>query len=333
MRLAAADIAATAHYYPQNFDAAGDRILLVRLSEADYNAASFLDQRLLNPAMHGIWIPFAEVAAMAHLIARRPLHFIFHTGHVGSTLLSRLFDQVPGVLGLREPSPLQALAAMLGDGTPRKHFATRLDVFAALFARGFAKTHTVIVKPTSFVGRMAPQLLAAAPQSRAIYLNLRVESAITALLAASGGEVDLKLFAATRAARLEAILGEPFETPSSTGELAAVAWVVERAAQLAVKKNAHVLLVDFEDLLADLAPALSRIAVHFGLPADAGAALAQSPVLNQYSKAPTRLGFSPNSRAQMMTRARVQHGAELNKGLALLDRLGRHKPVAKLLSP
>ena len=40
----------------------------------------------------------------------RPLHFIFHTGHVGSTLVSRLLDETGAVLSLREPSPLRTLA-------------------------------------------------------------------------------------------------------------------------------------------------------------------------------------------------------------------------------
>lgn len=332
VRFAAGDVAATAHYYPHSFDAAGDRVMLIRLSEADYNAASFLDQRVLTPAMRGTWIPFAEVAAMAHLIQKKPLNFIFHTGHVGSTLLSRLFDQAPGVLGLREPVPLRVLADMLESGMPRKAFAERLDALLALLSRGFARTKAVIIKPTSFVGRIAPQLLAAAPEARAVYLNLRPESAITALLAASGGDDDLRLFAAMRGKRLEKLLGEPFEQPSSTGELAAIAWLVERAAQLAVKKNARALLLDFETLLADLEQGLSRIAVHFGMPAESGAALAASPVLNQYSKAPTRLGFSPADRVKMMARARLQHGAEVDKGLALLESLSRHKPVAKLLN-
>src|SRR5689334_14599649 len=90
--------------YPQKLDAERDQVFLVRMDQAAYRTASFLDDRILSPAMKGIWIPWAVVAqAMNPIVTQRPLHFIFHTGHVGSTLLSRLIDETQVTLGLREP--------------------------------------------------------------------------------------------------------------------------------------------------------------------------------------------------------------------------------------
>lgn len=333
--LAAADVAASARWYPHEFDASGDRVKLIRLSEADYNVSSFLDQRVLTPGMTPIWVPFAELAAAAANVRPHPLHFIFHTGHVGSTLVSRLLDEVPGVLGLREPLPLRSLADMAEDGTSRKIFAERLDVLVKLWSRGFDKTQTVIVKPTSFAGRAAKSFLAGAPGARAIYLNLAARSYITAVLAASNGPSDLAEFSPLRMARLEKLIGETPQAPASVGEMAAIAWLVERAAQQSLKKNAHVLALDFEALLADLESGLGRIAAHFGLPAsaDAIAALARSPVLTRYSKSPDQLAFSPALRVQMMERASVQFRVEIDLGLALLERLaGKYKMVDKLVN-
>ncbi len=97
--------------YPQKLDLVRERILLVGFDEAGYRAASFLDDRILGPATTGAWLSTGLVAAQAERVREpRPLHYILHTGHVGSTLLSRLLDTTGDVLSLREPLPLRTLA-------------------------------------------------------------------------------------------------------------------------------------------------------------------------------------------------------------------------------
>ena len=106
---------------------------------------------------------------------------------------------------------------------------------------------------------------------------------------------------------------------------------VSLGAQVLVQKSAgaRVLDIDFESLLADLEQTMMRIAAHFRLDASPAsiAALASSPVLTRYSKAPHRLGFSPAHRAAMMQKARDIHAAEIRKGLALLARLQKNYPL------
>ena len=80
--------------------------LVIELGETAYRAASFLDDRILSPATRGGWLPLDRVLDAARLaIDRRPLHFIFHTGHVGSTLVSRLLDETGVMLPLRGHCP------------------------------------------------------------------------------------------------------------------------------------------------------------------------------------------------------------------------------------
>src|SRR6185295_7430347 len=86
-------------------------VLLVQLNEGAYRAASFLDDRILTAGLKGGWATVAGLRDAARALpAPRPLNFIFHTGHVGSTLLSRLLDESGCVLSLREPLPLRTLA-------------------------------------------------------------------------------------------------------------------------------------------------------------------------------------------------------------------------------
>lgn len=322
MNITDTEIAGSPAYYPHTFDAKADRVLLVRMSAADYRLSSFLDSRLLAPGMPAAWFDYAPVAASAERIVPRPLHLIFHTGHVGSTLLSRLLDEVPGVLGLREPHPLQTLADMADETPGGEGYLARLDTFLRLWSRGFEATGTVVLKATSIAGRIAPDIFQALPQAKALYLNLPAQSYIAANLAATSGEADLKIFETLRHRRLSARLGRALPEGGSAGERAAIAWMVEQGSLEKAKAagGRRMMLLDFESLLADLEGNLAQVLGHFDLPPVADR-LAKSPTLSRYSKAPEQLAFSPKARAERIRQVRDRYAAEIEKGLALIRAL------------
>jgi hypothetical protein len=320
MNITDTDIAGSPAYYPHTFDARADRVLLVRLSAADYRLSSFLDSRLLAPGMTAAWFDYVPLAVSAQLIVPRPLHAIFHTGHVGSTLLSRLLDEVPGVLGLREPYPLQTLADLADETHAGESYLARLKTFLCLWSRGFEATQTVVLKATSITGRIAPDVLNAAPGMKAVYLHLPAEDYIAANLAATSGPADLKIFEALRHRRLSAQLGHTLPEGGSAGELAAIAWMVERDSleQAKAAGGQRVLLLDFETLLADLEGNLALVLRHLDLPPVANR-LMKSAVLTRYSKAPEQLAFSREARAGRIMQVRRQFALEIEKGLALIS--------------
>jgi hypothetical protein len=318
MNIADTDIAASAAYYPHSFDAKADRVMLVKLSLADYRLSSFLDSRMLAPGMPAAWFDYVPVAVSAGLVKPKPLHMIFHTGHVGSTLLSRLLDDVPGVLGLREPHPLQTFADMADEAPGGEGYLARLGTFLRLWSRGFEATSTVVLKATSVACRIAPDILAAAPEMKAVYLHLPARAYITAILAAASGQADLKIFEAQRHQRLRK-LGHDVPERGSAGELAAIAWMVERDSLDRAKAagGRRVLVLDFETMLADMQTSLANVLRHFDLPPVADR-LVKSPALTRYSKAPEQLAFSPQVRAGMMKNASTVFAVEIDKGLALI---------------
>ena len=330
-----AELASTPALYAQKYDAGRDAVYFIRLDEAAYRAASFLDDRVLAPGMQGSWTPFATVEqAMAGAGRSVPLHFIFHTGHVGSTLLSRLIDEAGSVLGLREPLPLRTLAEEFDR--PGPHLDARLETFLKLWRRGFPATRAVVLKATSSSGRLAPRLLAASGESKAIYLNLKAEPYLATLLAGANALVDLKGFEQERAARLRALLDAATWNATSIGELAAMSWLTESLTQARALEafGSRILALDFEQLLSNLAPTLSRVLAHFSLAAPPGfdTAISRSPVLTRYSKAPQQFAYSPTMRAQLLAQARAEHGGEIRKGLKFLEQLGaQHRSVAALL--
>src|SRR5262245_26146643 len=135
-------VTASPALYPIAVDSRSDTVQLVRLTTADYEAASFLDSRLLTPGVPSGWGPWTELRAAAEGLRER-CHFIFHISHVGSTLLSRLLGQHSALFSLREPAILRNLAdAYLTLDQPnsqwgRAEFGERLSVYLALWSRTF----------------------------------------------------------------------------------------------------------------------------------------------------------------------------------------------------
>jgi hypothetical protein len=320
--IAPATLAATARHYPQKFDIAADAVGFVPLDRAGYRAASFLDDRI--GAGEPRWIGAGAVAeALQAGATPLPLHAIFHTGHVGSTLLSRLLDEHKGVLGLREPLPLRTLADFYDRGYGA--FDTRLDLFLKLWSRGFDGTEAVVVKASSSAGRIAPQILAARPAARAVYLNLAAEPYLATLLAGANSVLDLRGFEPERRRRLRGRYGIALPVAVSTGELAAIAWLAEslsRADALATAPE-RVLALDFDTLLADVPATLGRVFAHFDMAVSKNflAGLAASPALTRYSKAPDAHAYSPALRSELLAQARREQAGEIAKGLKLIERL------------
>jgi hypothetical protein len=337
-------LAKTPDLYPQNFIPQRQDVFMVRLSETQYREANFLDNRVVTRDMPRGLVRESEVLkALEDGVDARPLHFIFHCGHVGSTLLSRLLDETEQVLPLREPLPLRVLA----DGysalcrrdalVSEERLNAYLEMFLKLWSRGYPNTRTVIVKATSSTARIAARLLAAQPKIRAVYMSLQAEPYLATLMAGANSILDLKGFAPERMRRIEEYLKVSFPPPHliSGGELAAMSWLTERLTEkkLLAEFGSRVMPLDFDDMLNDVKGALERVTKHFQMEVDSKYfdTVAQSPVLKRYSKAPEH-EYSPEMRAELLAKARVEKETDIKKGLAWLEKLAaKHPDVAELL--
>jgi hypothetical protein len=309
-------LASSAALYPLAFDPVRDALTLVRMDAAAYRAASFLDQRMDR---RGEWVPAAAVEqAMAGARDVRKLHFIFHAGHVGSTLLSRLLDEADGVLSLREPLPLRVIAERFSHA--------RAELLLRLWERGFERTQAVVLKATSSTERLATALLAMRPQSRAVMLNVGAESYMATMLAGENSAADLNAQGAERMHRLGALLASPPPRPGSLGELIAMSWAAERLtqAQAALMLGERILTIDFDVMLEDVGATVARVLGHFGIesPEDA---IAYSAILGRYSKAPEH-AYSPSLRKDLLTQARRNFAVEIRDSLAWLENLKAANP-------
>ncbi|MBS0386727.1 MAG: hypothetical protein JSS00_15400 [Proteobacteria bacterium] len=310
------------------------------MSRNAYRAASCLDGRAMHLAPDGFVMPHAHLERWTQAItdAPVPIHFIFHAGHVGSTLLSRAIGEADGVLGLREPATLRTLAAAhdaLGGPNrllhPREYetwFATHLR----LWRRGYHNTRCVVLKTTSDTARIGHKLMSDATDARAILLNVTPETYLAqALSADSTKELQSKL--PGRVARLARLLGNALDAGSS-GEAVALSWLTE---QLTHDRIAHpwphrALRVDFDAFLANPGIHLAAIFCHLQLEMPQAlreSDLSEHPLMRQYSKSPER-AHSIADRAERLAWSRKENAREISNGLAWLEHVARSHPHAAL---
>jgi hypothetical protein len=310
-----ANLFASAALYPFALDPRRGALSFVPMDMGAYRAASFLDMRL---GLRGEWLPIAQVErAMAGARDVRRLHFIFHAGHVGSTLLSRLLDETGRVLPLREPTPLRVLA----DGFS----PARMELLLRLWERGFADTQAVVLKATSATQRLAVPLLRARPEARAVMLNVCAETYLATMLAGKSSAQDLNALGLERSQRLGLLLNAVPPRPTTLGELAAMSWLVEHLTQAqAVREiGARILTIDFDRMLDALPETLARVLAHFEI---AGPIPQFGAVLARYSKAPEH-GYSPALRKQLLDEARAAYADEIRDALAWLEAVKSRHPA------
>lgn len=325
------DIAASPEFFPLILDAPGDRVAMVRLSEARYRAFSFLDERILPDVEPPAWIAWDELAGAADTLAGYN-DFIFHIGHVGSTLVSRLLGVSDRVFSIREPAALRTLARLELDGADRALFQRRLGVFLKLWARTWRPGQRSLVKATSFAAEIAPAILEASPAASAILMFVAPRTYLATILGGPNARLELEAATPARLDRLHRRLGRAaWRTEDlGEGERAAAGWACEIMALAAAASAfpARVLWLDFEAVLARPAEMLTAALNH--LRGDARpeevAAMLRAPDLGRYSKAPEH-PYDADLRRRVLAQARREHGDEIERGIAWLDAAGTAHPA------
>ncbi len=327
--------------FPLALSVPGDGIAFIHLNKSDYEQASFLDARLLTPQTSSRALPWPQVAAAikaAQLIER--CGFIFHIGHVGSTLLSRLMGAHAGVFSLREPALLRTFAQLSGqpDGQPyqwsKDDFDARLTDCLKLLSRTFEARQIPLIKATSFVSELAASLMSRASTPKAVMLYVSPESYMATILGGPNSRQEAKVLAPSRLRRLHRDIGvEGWQLPLLTeGEVLAMSWACEMSAlaQAMPWAGRRILRVNFDQFLANPGALLSAVLHHFAVEVTATEvhAIIEGPHMRRYSKAPEH-GYDVALRRDVLDTARAMHGAEIRRGLAWLDRAAARYPTVR----
>jgi hypothetical protein len=313
--------------FPRLLDLRSDSVSFVELTRAEYERASFLDDRILTPQTKLRTLPWRDVAAAVESAGlKERCGFIFHIGHVGSTLLSRLIGAHPGVFALREPGILRTFAQPLGESPELDRL---LSGMLKLLSRTFEERQLAVIKATSFVSEISGALLARASAPRAVLMYVSPESYIATILGGPNSREEAKILAASRLRRLHERVGrEVWNAAMSEGERLALAWVCEMAglAAAAAEAGERAIRVDFDQFLADPST-LRQILHHFAIDASAAEVrtILDGPDMRRYSKAPEH-AYDRALRVAVLNQARALHGAEIRRGLAWLERAAEQFP-------
>jgi hypothetical protein len=335
--LNAGALAATPRWFPHLLDPVADRVLLVEKSEGDYRDSAFLDDRSLKPGgtRHGVEWWHLEAAFPPGV--RRDVQYIFHIGHVGSTLISRLLGELGGFLAIREPLILRTFADRLAErGRPEalwdpESIAGRLDILTALLSRTFRPEQRALVKATSWTNEIAADLVRVG--SRALLLYVRPERYFETILAGPNSRQELAMTAQDRLRRLNrADGGDRWRLwEMGEGERVGMAWAAEmtsldRAAERIPAGNA--MWLDFDDFLGAPAKWLGRIAAFFGVELDEAGAehLAADPLMRRYSKA-AEYEYSRELREAVLAEARIEAAPAIAAARRWLDSAASASPA------
>ena len=324
-----------ASLFPHLADLHKDQVLLSTMSEAAFRQASFLDQRLFTPDLERQVVPWADIASVPLPTLPKP-HYIFHVGHVGSTLISRLLGELDGILALREPALLRQLADVHInkpadiDWTPDEQ-ARRLRQVEGWLSRVFHPDQRVMIKASSFVSPLARSLLA--DSGTALFLFASLERYLQTILAGDASKQEAAALAQLRLYRLEQHCGEPMAAGEelSLARTAALGWLCEMVTlhdAHAHCPDATIAWMDFDDFISQPAEQLRVAADHFGLdlsPEDARD-LVSGPIMTRYSKAPEH-DYSASLREELLAEAAQIHADDIRQTLLWVDQLARRFPI------
>ncbi|MFL6721702.1 MAG: hypothetical protein ACJ8FT_07870 [Sphingomonas sp.] len=311
------EIARDARWLAQALDPATGVVRLVAMDRDSYRAASFLDDRLMQLPVDAQLVPWPDVEAALEGEHRSDARWIFHIGHVGSTLVSRLLGEIENVLAVREPRLLRDLAL-----SPPEVRTGYLRPVPKIMSRTFAAEETACVKATSFASEIAADLVP--PGERVLLMHARPRNYVASILAGENSVKEVRALADYRRERLETH-GIALPPVSTDAERAAAAWACEMATLVRAADamaDRHIAWADFDALVADLVPELERIVAHFGLAADPHSveAIARGPLMQRYSKA-LEYEYSPALRDELIAQAIRDHGSEVDAALAMLRSL------------
>ena len=324
-----------ASLFPHLADLPKDQVLLSTMSETAFRQASFLDQRLFTPDLQRQIVSWSDIASLPLPALSKP-QYIFHVGHVGSTLVSRLLGELDSVLALREPALLRQLADVHVNKPADVAWtvdeqAKRLGQAEHWFSRVFHTNQRVMIKASSFVSPLARPLLA--DNGTALFLFASLDRYLQTILAGDASKQEAGALADLRLYRLEQHCGQTWDRKDdlSLAQTAALGWLCEMVTLSDAEAHcpdADIAWMNFDDFLSQPAEQLQIAANHFGrdISTDHARSLISSPIMTSYSKAP-EFDYSASLREQLLAEAAQIHADDIRQTLLWVDQLARRFPI------
>lgn len=307
-------------WLPHIFDGRADTLTFAHLPREAQRKLTFLDQRFVPREACSPAVAVADLPADSIRRSAGPLHFVFHTGFCCSTLLARALD-MPGVsMGLKEPAVLTGFADHLPSRRRSVGALEALSVTLNLLSRPLEGGEAQIVKPSTAVNSIIPELLHTRPDAKAIVLFSTLDTFLRAVIRRG---LAGRMFARemcqqlARVSPLDTGVPDEFAVLQVDLQVAANAWLMQSTILDAIATRFgrdRVRVVSGDRFLAEPGAVLSAIGAFFALELtpERIADVLQSGVFEEHAK---ELGRPFNAKAQ-----RAQHdeaGTRFAEDLAL----------------
>jgi hypothetical protein len=316
--MTAADIARDPEWLAHRYDPVHDAFHFRHVARDAHRRATFLTDEYLPK---GEPLVIARMEAVALGGGTAPLHFLLHSAFCCSTLLARAFDIEGTSFGLKEPVVLNDLVGWQRRGAEAPALASVTRDSLAMLRRPFANGETVVVKPSNLVNRLAPLMLHATPNSRALLLHAPLETYLRSI-AKKGleGRLWVRDLLVKLPREWTAALGfEQTDYVTLTDlQVAAVGWLAQHllfAKLLEAHGPGRVRSLDSEVLMAHPAQTFAALADFYGVSLDEAtvAAVVAGPAFNSHSKFGTSFGSA--ERTAEYEGAAAAHADEIGKVL------------------
>lgn len=331
------DIATNPAWYLADYSRWRDRFVFTLLAESQYEDYAFLDGRERNLFRQVEQVAFDVVdKAFSGEPAEQASAYIFHTGHCGSTLLSRALGQCADVLSIREPLPLRKLAHSareledpLGWLSPG-HWERLKRVVLRALERRFRPGQLPIIKATSTCNNLAEPILASHSGRKAIFLYQTLETTLAGMFRSSINRGDLRKQARYRVQEWHQLTGSRDIRLSKVTdvEVAVLSWAGSMSRLLAVDDQfpGQVMKLDFDDFLKAPGMRLSELSRFLGLDLHSDRiAGAFDRVVQTYSKKPDQ-PYSPIDRQYDLDLSRSRNVTDIAGGLRMAHSLTETHP-------
>ena len=247
-----------------------DRRFGVRFLDEDViERSSFLDTRIEAPPGESQSLAVADAERAAAALPRAKLGWIFHTSFCASTLLARCLHLAPFTVALKEPLVLRRLSDARNGGWSLDGLVAPS---LALLARPWHPDAAVVIKPTHVALNIAIDLLAAAPDSRAVIVTSTLADFLVSNLKKppdSQAKIPLLVERALRATQFRDRLSPAAQRPPDLICAAGLQWAAQQEEVRDVVDAvgpARVRVLDMDAMLGDLTAVVAQCSAWLELP-------------------------------------------------------------------
>lgn len=329
------DLAADPGWFLRDVDPIRKQAVFSPMSEASYQASIFLDNRIKRAGPRDIVVDLDTLLRLVRTLdlPRRPINYIFHVGHCGSTLLANVLGSLACFFALREPPMLMGLSRSrryLGQQEfpiSQQRWDQLFDLALRLLGRTWHAGQTALIKPTSHAGNLIPQLMAFTGKERALLLHVGLETYLATMLRTEIRRETMLFAEDFRLRDFAALMADVPELPKlpdtasayRPGQLAAMSWLLH-AHEFAQVMDAsvfegRVLSLDFDRFLEQPERSLAQVCDFFGQRVASEALESHLAAYGGRSAKDPGRHYDKTRRQAELSMARQDHADEISAGL------------------